>query len=78
MEFSPPRLVGLDDYLKTPGGQRLREFIARQTHSEIRIVYLSAKMAGQGAEETGALIVRVRGGRAHVIGIGEVKDNRKR
>jgi hypothetical protein len=74
VEFGPPRLVSLNVYLKSPSGEKMKEFIGKHPQGEIRIVYLSGKMAGQAREETAALIVRVRGGRAHVIGIGEVRE----
>jgi len=77
IEFSPAQLINLNDYLKTTHGQQMKGFIDKHPRSEIRIVYLSGKTAGQNREDTAALIVRVRGGQAHVIGIGEARDNRK-
>src|SRR5205814_2312524 len=71
IEFAPLRLIPLDDYLKTQGGQKVKDFLGKMPRSEVRIVYLTAKQAGR--DETGALIIRARGGRAHVIGLGEAK-----
>jgi hypothetical protein len=72
IEFSPPQFIGLEEYLKSPGGQRMKEFLGGLPRSEVRVVSMTVKTQGV-REEKAALIVRVRGGRAHVVGIGEVK-----
>ncbi|MBI1914558.1 MAG: HEAT repeat domain-containing protein [Planctomycetes bacterium] len=72
IEFSPPQLIGLEEYLKNPGAQRLKDFLGGLPRSEIRVVTMTVKTQGM-REEKAVLIVRVRGGKAHVVGIGEAK-----
>jgi len=72
IEFSPPQLIRFEEYLKNPGAQRLKEFLEGLPRSEVRVVTMTVKTQGV-REEKAVLIVRVRGGKARVVGIGETK-----
>src|SRR5262249_25889161 len=74
MEFTTPQMMNLDEYLKSPGGQQMTEFIGGLPRSEIRVVVASARLGphnGKTSVEKAAYVVRVRGRRAHIIGIGD-------
>jgi HEAT repeat protein len=69
--FSPPRLGDLQGYLNGEGKKLSQALLADHPRGQIRLVYLTGKMEGTPREETAAIFVRLRGGRAKVVGIGE-------
>lgn len=76
--FSPPRLGDLNDYLKGEGNRFSKDLLANYPRGQLRLVYLTGKTEGTGREDTAAIIVRLRGGRAKVVGIGEARQTRGR
>lgn len=72
--FSPPRLGDLNDYLKGAGNRMTADLLANHPRGQLRLVYLTGKTEGSPREETAAIVVRLRGGRARVVGIGEASQ----
>jgi hypothetical protein len=62
--------VGRAHHLFKSAGDKLRAFLKDLPLSELHIVYLQVREKGEKTEDV-SLIVRVRGSRARVIGIGE-------
>ena len=71
--FFPPHLGNLDGYLKGEGAKLAKDLLANHPRGQLRLVYLTGKMEGSKREEMAAVIVRLRGGRARVVAIGEAK-----
>jgi hypothetical protein len=67
LSFTLVKVLRLEDYLVTSRGLE-RELLSRLPAAEVRVVYVHARM-GHNPPEDGALLVRVHGGRARVIGI---------
>jgi hypothetical protein len=80
LTFSPPRLGNLEEYLKTVqerDGGNFKAFLAKYPRAQLRVVYVTARQEGSNREEPAAFLVRLRGGRAKVIGLGEVRHVEK-
>lgn len=71
MEFQPPRVIDLKQYLAAAPNDKSKEFLNKLPASEVRIVYLTAKEKGKDKMETGVLFVRIRAGQARIIGLAE-------
>ena len=77
LEFTPPRVVDLKDYVsKLPAGTT-KTFLEKFPRSELRVVQLSGKEAGKPAE-TAYLFVCLKGGQARIVGIEEPVEKKKR
>jgi hypothetical protein len=50
-----------------------KTFLARYPRSQLRVVYVTARQEGTNRDEPAAFLVRLRGGQAKVIGLGEVR-----
>jgi HEAT repeat protein len=69
-------VAGLEDYRKTVQGP-LKDFLKDVPRGEFRAVFVTLQGMGKNRQEKAAVLVRVRGGRGRVIGIGEpVRDDK--
>ncbi len=78
IEFAPPRVVDLKEYLSRPMAAMMKEFLKNVPRSELRVVYLTGKNAAKTNVEAAYLFVRLKGGQAHIIGIGMADEPKKK
>lgn len=78
--FYPPRPGDLKEYLKSAdvANQPAKDFLAKHPQAQLRLVYLSGKTKGTDRVETAAVLVRLHGGRAKVVGIGQAPPTQQR
>src|SRR5262249_46734239 len=76
MTFTISSVVTAEELLKTAQGP-FKDFLGKLPRGEVRAVFVSAQEGGQKRAEKAAVIVRVRGGQARVIGVGEPQGEEK-
>lgn len=67
-EYDAPRFLDTRQYLSKVKNKQLAEFLGRIPPSELRVMTLTTRQGGRN--ETGMIYVRVRGGKAHIVGVG--------
>lgn len=68
VEFDPPRFVDTRQYLAKVRNEQLTGFFKRIPVTELRVVALTGKQDGR--KESAYLFIRVRAGKAHIVGLG--------
>jgi HEAT repeat protein len=76
--FSRPCLGDLSEYLRVSADKATQEFTAAYPQRQFCLVYLTYKVEGEGYWSSAAVLVRVRGGQAKVVGLGDVRKPPRR
>ena len=76
ISFKIQQVVSVEEYAKI-APQNEREMLRQLRLPQVRAVYVTAKDAGVGEGDGGAVLVRERSGRFQVVGIGEGHPNKK-
>ena len=71
VDFTPPRVIDLNAFLRTPAGAKMKDFLAQHKGAQLRAVSLTGTQMGR--TETAIFLVRLRGGQARVIGLADTK-----
>lgn len=74
--FKTGKVLSGDEYLKQADGP-FKDFVAGLPRGEVRAVFLDVEVAGEKQTQRMAIVVRLGGGRARVVGIGEVRAESK-